>query len=60
MAENHRLLETDRAEAAVLVVMQVGAADAACREADFDLTRSWCIRPGHFFNPQIERSVNDD
>src|SRR5207253_2011779 len=40
VAENHRLLQPHGAEAAVEVIMQVGATDASGLDADLDLTGS--------------------
>src|SRR6185369_7352585 len=42
VAEDHRLLEPHRAEAAVVVIVQVGAADAARLDAHFDIARAQC------------------
>src|SRR6266702_3252104 len=39
MAEDHRLPQANRTEAAMLIVMEVGAADAAGANADLDVLR---------------------
>ncbi|MGX0995178.1 hypothetical protein AB7M38_002470 [Bradyrhizobium diazoefficiens] len=59
MAQRHRLLDAHDAEAAVMVVMQVRAADAAIGDLDADLARAGC-RIGIAVDPQVFRGVNDD
>ncbi len=59
VAERHRLLDPHRAEAAMVIIMQIGAADAAGCDLDADLTAGRC-RIGIIVDPQILRSVNDD
>src|SRR4051812_23961601 len=59
VAERHRLLDPYDAEAAVMIVVQIGPADAAVRDLDADFTRTGCcIRVA--IDPQIFRCVNDD
>ena len=58
--EDHRFLEANRAESAMLVVMQIGSADAARGESYLDLTWTRTARGGHVFDSQIEWSMNDD
>ena len=57
VAEDHGFFEADRAEAAVVEIVQVRAADAAGSEADLDLTGA-----GGFFSvvfkAQIARGVD--
>lgn len=59
MAEHHRLLQPDRAEAAVPEVMQVGAADAAHRDIDAHLARA-DLAGVLLFEPQVVRPVDHD
>ena len=59
MAEDHRLLEPYRTEAAVVVVMQVRSADAANGELDLDLAGAGLFRLA-LFDAQVLRGVNDD
>ena len=57
--ERHRLLDPHGAEAAVVVVVQVRAADAARRDADADLVRSR-RHDGDVLDPQVLGRVDDD
>src|SRR5690606_4816477 len=59
VVEDHGLPESDGAGAAMVVIMQIGAADAAALAADQHLARS--RRRGRMvLDPQILRGVNDD
>ncbi|MND39747.1 hypothetical protein D3C80_304730 [compost metagenome] len=59
MAKDHRLTHAHGAETAVIVIMQVGAADAARLDGDLDLSRAGLfVRP--FLDPQILRRVDDN
>ena len=59
MPQRHRLLDANDAEAAVMVIVQVGAADAAIGDLDADLARAG-RRIRVAVDPQILRGVNDD
>ena len=52
VAEDDRLADPDRAEAAVVVVVQVRAADAAAGDAD-DGGVGGCLRIGQILDPQV-------
>ena len=58
MAEDHRLAQANRAEAAMQVVMEVGTADAAGADADLDVLRADLGNLG-LFDPQIARGMDD-
>ena len=59
MAQHHRLAQPHRAEAAMLVVVQVGAADAAVADADADLARAGLERR-MVLDAEVLRRVDDD
>src|SRR5829696_10053718 len=59
VAENHRLLDPDRAEAAVLVIVQIRAADAADGDAHLDVLRPERRHLGRF-EPQVAGRMDDD
>ncbi|SCY68443.1 hypothetical protein SAMN03159288_03654 [Rhizobium sp. NFACC06-2] len=59
MAEDHWLPHAHGAEAAMVVIMQVGAADAARFDGDLDLSRTGLLGLP-FLNPQILRRVDDN
>ena len=58
VAKDHRLAQPHRAEAAVVVIVQVGTADAAEGDAHADVARA---EPGDFrlLDPQVLRRVGD-
>lgn len=59
VAEDHRLLQPDSSEAAVIVVMKVRPADSPRRHADFNLARAGI--PGRaVLDPKIPCRMNDD
>ncbi len=59
VTERHRLLNAHGAEAAMVIIVQVGAADAAIGDLDADLAGA-----GHgvgiIVDPQVLRRVDDD
>src|SRR5262249_43939424 len=59
MAQRHWLLDTHRAEAAVMIVVQIRSADPAIGDLDAHLAR---FRRGirKTVDPQVLRRVNDD
>jgi hypothetical protein len=59
MAEDHRLAHAHGAEAAMVVIMQVGAADAARLDAHGDLAGAERL-DGALLDPQIFRRVDHD
>ena len=59
MAEDHRLAHADRAEAAVVVVVQIGAADAAGLDGDLDLSRPGSLRLA-LLDAQVLGGMNDN
>jgi hypothetical protein len=59
MAQHHRLLDADGAEAAMLVVVQVRAADAAAAHAHAQLAGAE-LGGGNFFDAQVAGGVNDE
>ena len=59
MAEDHRLPHAHRAEAAVIVIMQVGAADATRFDSNLDLPRAGLLGLP-FLDPQILGRVDDN
>ena len=60
MAENQRLLQADRAEPAMLVIMQVRAADAAGLDANFHLAGAGAGSGGaDRFDAQVMRRMDD-
>jgi hypothetical protein len=59
VAEDHRLPDPHRAEAAVVEVVQIRAADAAGADADLDVARPE-VRDGRRFDPKVVRGVDDD
>src|SRR6266542_2932594 len=60
VSEDHRFLQANRAESAMLVVMQIGSADSARGESHLYLTGTRTARRRHVFDSQIEGSVNDN
>ncbi len=59
MAQHHGLLHANGAEAALLEVVQVGAADAAKAHANAQLPGKH-FRRGHVFDAQIAGGVDDE
>ena len=59
MAEDHRLLQPDRAETAMVIVVQIRAADAADGERHADFAGSGRSRFRRF-DPEVFGVVNDD
>ncbi len=59
VAEDHRFLQAHGAEAAVVVIVQIAAADAACRQTDQNLAGAGCGRV-LILDPQIPGGVDDD
>ncbi len=59
MAEDHGLAYAHRAEASILIVVEVRAANAAGFDGDFDLARA-CLAGIALFDAQVAGSVNDD
>ena len=59
MSKRHRLLDPHRAEAAMMVVVQVRAADAAGGDLDAHFVGRRC-RIGIAVDPQVFRGVDDD
>ena len=59
VTEDHRLLDPHRAETAMLVIVQVGAADAAGFDRDLDLAGSGFGECGGL-HAQVLGSVDDD
>lgn len=59
MPQRHRLLDANDAEAAMMVVMQVGTADAAIGDLDANLSRAG-LSIRIVVDPQVLRGVNDD
>jgi hypothetical protein len=60
VTQDHRFLEPDRAEPAVLVVMQIGSTDSACRQRDLDLASTRTGRRCERFDPQVKWSMYND
>jgi hypothetical protein len=60
VAEDHRLLEANRAKAAVLVIVEVGPADPASGQTHLDLAWARWVGRRHVFDPEVEWSMNDD
>ena len=59
MPEDHRLAEPDRAEAAVVEIMQVRPADAAGLDRDLDLAGSGGLGLA-LLDPEVLRGMDDD
>ena len=59
VAEDHRLAHADRAEAAVVVVVQIGAADAAGLDGDLDLSGPGSLRLA-LLDAQVLGGMNDN
>ena len=60
VTKDHRFLEPDRAESPVLVVMEIGPADSACRQGDLDLSSTRTGRSCERFDPQVKWSMYND
>ena len=59
MAEDHRLADPDCPEAAVMVVVQIGAADAPRLDGHLDLSRPRRFRLA-FLDAQVFGGMNDN
>src|SRR5262245_61032516 len=59
VAQNHRLANPHRTEAAVVEIVEIGAANAARLDSDLDLARPHFLRLA-ILDPQVARGVNDD
>ena len=59
MPEDHRFAQADRAEPAMIVIMQIAAADATKGEIDLGFARARGSGRARF-QPEIPGSVNDD
>ena len=60
MPQRHRLLNPDRTEPAMQVVMQVRSADPAIRDSDLGLARAGRQGILEGIDPQIARAVDDN
>jgi len=56
MAENHRFLQAHGAEAAVVEIVEIGAANAAAQEADRHFAGVWRFK-GAFLQAQVFRGI---
>ncbi len=59
VAEHHRFRDADRAEAAMVEVVKIGAADTAGANPHQQLV-GFRFGRGHFLDAQIERCVNNE
>ena len=59
MAQHHRLLDPHGAETAIMVIMQIGAANAATFDPDLDIMRPHG-RQRDILHPQIMRRMDND
>ena len=59
MAEDHRLLQPHVAETAIVEIVKIGTADAACGERDLHLARAGRLF-GAILDPQIPGGMDDD
>ena len=59
MPEDHRLFQANRSEPAVVVVMEIGAADAPGRQPQPDLTRPR-LALGDLFDADVLGRVDDN
>ena len=59
MTQNHWLTQPDRPKPAMLIIMQIRAADAASLHLNRDLPHCWRAE-GAFFNPQIFCSMDNN